>query len=48
MRSALLRLKLPNAIWGYDDGFGLGRTLNQDSSLWLDPITLSHFYGVQP
>jgi endoglucanase len=48
MRSAIAGLKLPNAIWGYDDGLGLGRTVNQDGSLWLDPVALTHFYGVQP
>ena len=47
MRSAISSLKLPNSIWGYDEGLGLGRNVNQDGSLWLDPITVSHFYGVQ-
>jgi hypothetical protein len=48
MRSAIASLKLPNAIWGYDDGLGLGRAVHQDGSLWLDPVPLSHLYGVQP
>ena len=40
-------LKLPNSIWGYDEGLGLGRAVGADGSLWMDPVTLSHFYGVQ-
>jgi hypothetical protein len=48
MRSAISNLKLPNAIWGYDEGLGLGRTLRQDGSISLDPAILDHFYGVQP
>jgi endoglucanase len=48
MRSAISTLKLPNSIWGYDDGLGLGRNVQQDGSLWVDPAVLSHFYGVQP
>jgi aryl-phospho-beta-D-glucosidase BglC (GH1 family) len=48
MRSAISSLKLPNSIWGYDEGLGLGRAVGQDGSLWLDPITLTHFFGVEP
>lgn len=45
MRAAIADLKIPNAIWGYDEGLGLGRTVRQDGSIWMDPIVLSHFYG---
>jgi len=47
MRSAISTLKLPNSIWGYDEGLGLGRAVGADGSLWMDPVTLSHFFGVQ-
>lgn len=45
MRAAISELKLPNAIWGYDEGLGLGRRVDADGSLWLDPVTLESFYG---
>ena len=48
MRAAVTTLKLPNAIWGYDDGLGLGRNVKQDGSIWLDPTTLTHFYRAKP
>jgi len=48
MKSAISDLKLPNAMWGYDEGLGLGRTVRQDGSLWLDPLTLNRFFGIQP
>jgi endoglucanase len=47
MKSAISNLKLPNSIWGYDEGLGLGRTMNSDGSISLDPLTLRHFFGVQ-
>jgi endoglucanase len=48
MRAAIASLNLPNSIWGYDEGLGLGRTVQQDGSLWFDPITLRDFFGVKP
>lgn len=45
MRDAIEALHLPNALWGYDDGLGLGRELNSDGSLKLDQVTLKHLYG---
>ncbi len=43
MRNAIDELKLPNAIWGYDDGFGLGRKL-ENGKVVLDPVTLKSFF----
>ncbi len=37
-------LRAPNAIWGYDDGLGLGRSVAADGSVKLDPVTLRSFY----
>jgi aryl-phospho-beta-D-glucosidase BglC (GH1 family) len=48
MRSAIDRLKVPNALWGYDDALGLGRRAQPDGTLWLDPVTLKSFFGVKP
>ena len=36
---------LPNAIWGYDDGFGLGRSVKADGTVKLDPMVQRVFYG---
>jgi endoglucanase len=48
MSVAIEDLHIPNAIWGYDDGLGLGRQLGADGKLKLDPITLRWLYGVSP
>ena len=45
MRAAIAALHVPNALWGYDDGLGLGRQVNGDGSLNLDKVTLEHLYG---
>jgi aryl-phospho-beta-D-glucosidase BglC (GH1 family) len=45
MRKAIDKLGVPNAIWGYDDALGLGRSVNADGTLKLDPVTLGHFYN---
>jgi endoglucanase len=44
MRKAIDKLHVPNAIWGYDDGMGLGRSVEADGTLKLDPLTLKYFY----
>ena len=44
MRSAISNLELPNCIWGYDEGLGLGRSVQQNGSLWLDPVTIANLY----
>jgi len=44
MRAASTELKLPNSIWGYDDAMGLGRRLQPDGTVWLDPVTLKNYY----
>jgi endoglucanase len=44
MRDAIGRLNLPNSLWGYDDALGLGRRVNSDGTLWLDPVTLQSFF----
>lgn len=41
---AIKSLNLPNALWGYDDGFGFGRTVSSDGKVHLDPVTLKHLY----
>lgn len=35
----------PYCVWGYDDALGLGRKVNPDGSIWLDPVTLKNLYG---
>lgn len=45
MRSIIDELKVPNAIWGYDDGLGLGRSIGANGKVKLDPDTLKSFYG---
>ncbi|HRK20306.1 MAG TPA: cellulase family glycosylhydrolase [Fimbriimonadaceae bacterium] len=45
MRAAVARHRMPNALWGYDDGLGLGRR-KEGTGIWLDPLTLKHFYGL--
>lgn len=45
MKSAIAGLKIPNAMWGYDEGLGLGRRANPDGSVWLDPVTLENYFG---
>jgi aryl-phospho-beta-D-glucosidase BglC (GH1 family) len=44
MRAAIDELHAPNAIWGYDDGLGLGRSLDADGTLYLDPVTMHSFF----
>jgi aryl-phospho-beta-D-glucosidase BglC (GH1 family) len=36
---------IPNGVWGYDDGLGLGRTASADGSIRLDAVTLKALYG---
>jgi hypothetical protein len=45
MREVLSDLGVPNALWGYDDALGLGRTQNPDGSLNLDSVTLRGLFG---
>ncbi|MHB8637691.1 MAG: glycoside hydrolase family 5 protein [Fimbriimonadaceae bacterium] len=46
MRTVQAELHVRNCLWGYDDGFGLGRTLASDGSVKLDPLVLKEFFGV--
>lgn len=46
MRAAIDAAKMPHAIWGYDDGLGLGRQVQDSGNIWLDPLTLKHFYDL--
>lgn len=39
MKAAIDAVKVPYAIWGYDDALGLGRSLNPNGSLHLDAIS---------
>jgi len=44
MRQSLKEVGAPSCLWGYDDALGLGRHLEPNGALWLDPITLRHLY----
>ena len=48
MHDVIEELHVPNCIWGYDDGFGLGREVLPDGRIKLDGLTLEHFYKVKP
>lgn len=48
MRAAIRSYHLANALWGYDDGLGLGRRVQSDGTLYLDPVTLRSLYHVSP
>ena len=48
MRKAIGTLKLPNCLWGYDDGFGLGRSVSSEGTIRVDGLTTKNLYGVQP
>lgn len=47
MRAAIAKLRMPNALWGYDDGFGLGRT-ESGGAIKVDPVTVEHLYTKKP
>ena len=44
MRQSIEETHAASCLWGYDDGLGLGRRLETNGSLWLDPVTLKHLY----
>ncbi|MER3496067.1 MAG: hypothetical protein C4320_04240, partial [Armatimonadota bacterium] len=44
IRAAITSSGLPNAIWGYDDGFGLGRSANPDGTITLDAMVERVFF----
>jgi aryl-phospho-beta-D-glucosidase BglC (GH1 family) len=44
MHDVIQELGLPNALWGYEDTFGLGRVKSADGKVHLDPVTMAHFY----
>lgn len=44
MHDIIAELSLPNAVWGYDDGFGLGREKDASGKVKLDELTLKHLY----
>ncbi len=46
MAAAIKKLNVPNCLWGYDDGFGFGRTVSSDGKVHLDPLTLRHLYKI--
>ncbi len=46
MGNAIQQLGLANALWGYDDGLGLGRTVGPDGKLNLDAVTLQSLFGI--
>lgn len=43
-RDAVKASGLPNAIWGYDDGFGLGRSVGSDGKVKVDPMVSRVFF----
>ena len=46
MRAAIATLRVNNCLWGYDDGFGLGRSVAPDGSVRVDPVTVKNLYGM--
>ncbi|MES1227284.1 MAG: cellulase family glycosylhydrolase, partial [Armatimonadota bacterium] len=44
MKTALVKHRLSYCIWGYDDGFGLGRRIDSQGRVQLDNLTIEHFY----
>ena len=47
MREVQAELHVRNCLWGYDDGFGLGRSVSPDGTVQLDKLVLKEFFGVQ-
>lgn len=45
MREAIASLGVRNCLWGYDDGFGLGRSVASDGTIHVDPIPVKNLYG---
>ena len=45
MRQAIATLGARNCLWGYDDGFGLGRSIASDGTIHVDPVTVKNLYG---
>jgi aryl-phospho-beta-D-glucosidase BglC (GH1 family) len=43
MRHAIDSYKMPNCLWGYDDSFGIGRSLNADGTLNLDSTAINFY-----
>jgi endoglucanase len=48
MREIVAELIVPNAIWGYDDALGLGRSVNPDGTIKLDPLVYDSFFAPSP
>ena len=46
MRGAIRASGLPNSIWGYDDGFGLGRSV-EGGKVKVDEMVARVFYGAK-
>lgn len=44
MRQAIEKLKMRNCLWGYDDGFGLGRSEAKDGSIRVDQVPVKKLY----
>jgi aryl-phospho-beta-D-glucosidase BglC (GH1 family) len=47
MRAVQGELHVRNCLWGYDDGFGLGRTVGSDGTVVLDKLVLKEFFGLK-
>ena len=45
MKAAIQKLGIANAIWGYDDGLGLGRAKETDGTVTLDSVAIRSFYN---
>lgn len=46
MRKVQAEMHVRNCLWGYDDGFGLGRTVGSDGTVQLDKLVMKEFFGV--
>lgn len=46
MSHAIQTLKMPFAVWGYDDAFGLARRKDERGGVTLDPMVLRELFGV--
>ena len=45
MAAAIQIANVSSALWGYDDGLGLGREVGSNGRLKLDPVTLKWLFG---
>ena len=46
MRNIQEEMHVRSCLWGYDDGFGLGRTVGADGTIQLDQLVMKEFFGI--